>query len=940
MAKIKKKSKKLRGDSKETIIQLEQKLPEVPDRDPCKRPTMHLIKDGKGGYYIVPERRPSKTLLVEQIRKEVDAWRDSGYTRPTGISNTSLRLLEWWFDETHYIDGEEFKFYFCQREAIETIIYLYELKGIKDNAILAEQYMDPQAYADDLFIQRKRIIETAKSERILVRRVPETGQVAQQELPPQDLTRYAVKMATGSGKTLVMALLAVWSYFHRKYEKDSPLSKTFLIIAPNVIVFERLRLDFENGTIFTKYPMLPPEWKHDWQMTCIMRGESRKSSTEGTLYLTNIHQLYEDKNDKDYNGNPVQKLLGSPPKADVGSWEEDILERIKKHDELLIMNDEAHHVHDVDLEWYKVIMGLHENLKQKHGKGLSLHLDFSATPKDQNGTYFPWIICDYPLAQAIEDRIVKAPLIVHQVDKVDPVKYSRASVAYAEWINTAISRWKEHYEAYGKVKKKPVLFIMAEDTKDADDIYEFLQTKEEFKGNRTLLIHTDKKGEISKKDLKTAREAARSIDLPENKIRAVVSVMMLREGWDVQNVSVILGLRPFTSKANILPEQAVGRGLRLMRGIGPQYVQIVELIGTQAFEDFVRGLEVEGVGVGTTTTPPPIGAHIYPVKIKNNYDIEIPVLTPSHTRIFEGLSSFDLSTLKKNPMNLTIKDGTITKVELIETVTQKKVGQKQVVIDTGIPESREIIAHLTQRIIKEARLEGQFALVVPIVKKYIQEVFFGTLIDLDNESIRRQLSRADIADKIVSTLAAELGKQCTVKTKTEIKSEPIRLMETEGFYWRRDWTECEKTVFNITPCFNDFEKHFAGFLDHANDITKFAKLAESYTRFSIEYLGVRGAIRIYYPDFIAEQNLENGERVMWLIETKGQEDPDVPNKDARAEKWCKEVTKLTGIKWSYLKVAYNRYKNLTKDFTEFPVESYKEFNEILLKIEPDEESIL
>jgi type III restriction enzyme len=378
-----------------------------------------------------------------------------------------------------------------------------------------------------------------------------------------------------------------------------------------------------------------------------------------------------------------------------------------------------------------------------------------------------------------------------------------------------------------------------------------------------------------------------------------------------------------------LPEQAVGRGLRLMQDIGPDYIQIVELIGTQAFEDFVRGLEVEGVGVGVTKTPPPLGIHVYPDRIKSIYDIEIPVLTPSHTRQFEGLSLFDISNLPKNPMNLTTKEGMITKVELIETVTQKKVGQKQVVIDTGIPECHEIIAHLTQQIIKEARLEGQFSLVVPIVKKYIQKVFFGTLVDIGHETIRRQLSRADVADKIISILATELGKQCTVKTKTEIRSEPIRLMETEPFYWRRDWTECEKTVFNITPCFNDFEKHFAEFLDQAKDITKFAKLAESYTGFSIEYLGVRGAIRTYYPDFVAEQKFENGKSKMWLIETKGQEDPDVPNKDARAKEWCEQVKELTKMEWDYLKVAYDKYKNITQDFTKFPSRSFNRFLELL-----------
>lgn len=929
MAKKKKSTKRTRKakvTERKSVITLEQKLPEVPDRKPSEKPTMHLVKDGKGGYFIVPNRRPSKTLLVEQIRSEVDAWRESDYTKPEGISQTSLRLLEWWFHEPHFIDNDEFNFYFCQQEAIECIIYLYEVKKIYDNADLAEFFMDPDLYADDLFTERKKILESVKDQRKLVRRVPETDQIAQQDLPPADLTRYAIKMATGSGKTFVMALAIVWSYFHRKYEKDSQLSKSFLIIAPNVIVFERLRIDFENGVIFDKkkYPMIPPEWIHDWQITCIMRGETRKSSSEGTLYLTNIHQLYPNREANELD-HPVERLLGPKLKGEVGSWEEDIKKSVKKHDELIIINDEAHHVHDPDLQWSRVIMDLHENLKSKTGKGLALHLDFSATPKDQNGTYYPWIICDYPLAQAIEDRIVKAPLIVHQIDKSDPEKYTRASVAYADWINTAISRWKEHYEAYGKVKKKPVLFIMAENTRDADDIYGFLQSKEEFKGKRTLLIHTDKTGDVSTKDLDIAREAARSIDKPENKIRAVVSVMMLREGWDVQNVSVILGLRPFTSKAHILPEQAVGRGLRLMKGIGPQYIQVVELIGTQAFEEFIRGLEVEGVGVGLTRTVPPLGQHVYPVKIKSEYDIAFPVLNPAHKRSFEGLNTFDVTKLDKNPLDITITDGKISRVDLIDTVTQKKVGQKQVTIDTGYPESFVILQHLTNNVIKEARLDGQFASVLPVVKKYIQEIFFGTLVNLDNETIRRKLSGAKVSQTIVSSLANALGKHCTIRSEEEIKVEEIHLIEIDDFYWKRGWLECEKTVFNITPYFNDFERHFAEFLDQAEDITKFAKLAESYTVFSLTYLGVRGALRKYYPDFVAEQKVSKGRSVMWLIETKGQEDPDVPNKDAAAFDWCDRVTNVTGQEWRYMKVPYKIYHDMTKEYTRMPAGSFGEF---------------
>lgn len=713
------------------------------------------------------------------------------------------------------------------------------------------------------------------------------------------------------------------------------------MIAPNIIVFERLREDFENGKIFGDWDLIPPEWQHDWQMSFILRGESRKSTTEGTLYLTNIHQLYEDKgnNQKD---DPVNRLLGPKPKEATGSWEEDILERVRKHKELIIINDEAHHVHDTDLEWYKVILNLHENLKQKFGARLSLQLDFTATPKDQNGTFFPWIICDYPLAQAIEDRIVKAPLIVHKTDRADPDKYSKASVAYAEWINIAISRWQEHFEAYSKVGKRPVLFIMAENTRDADDIFDFLKGKAEFKGaGQLLLIHTDKTGDVSKKDLETAREAARSIDLAKNKIRAIVSVMMLREGWDVRNVSVILGLRPFSAKANILPEQAVGRGLRLMKGIGPDYIQIVEIIGTQKFEEFVKNLEVEGVGVGITKDPPPLGVHIYPMKIKADYNIEIPILTPVHTREFKGLDDSVIKELPANPKGLTPAAAGGVKVKLVETITQKTVAQKQVTIDTGLPEINEILTHLTIRICKEARIDGQFALVYPIVRKYVRGIFFGQEVELDTEQIRRLLSQAANRDYIISTLAKAIGDKSISKIKSSIKAEPLSLLELDGFYWRRDWwCELDKTIFNVTPCFNTFEKHFAQFLEQACDIERFAKLAESYTKFSIEYLNHKGAISSYYPDFVAAQKAKDGKTVMWLIETKGWEQADVPLKDARAVEWCRDASKLTGTNWKYLKVKYTDYIAMTADLSKWPSSSFGAFLDRLTKDEKKVQELL
>src|SRR5262249_43262632 len=145
-----------------------------------------------------------------------------------------------------------------------------------------------------------------------------------------------------------------------------------------------------------------------------------------------------------------------------------------------------------------------------------------------------------------------------------------------------------------------------------------------------------KSGEVSKKDLDTARTAVRGVDNPQNPIHAIVSVLMLREGWDVQNVTVVVGLRPYTAKANILPEQAIGRGLRLMfRELTMDYTERVDIIGNQKFLDFVDYLEkLEELQLDTFE----LGKEklriltIMPLENRKQFDIGLPVLTPTLVR--------------------------------------------------------------------------------------------------------------------------------------------------------------------------------------------------------------------------------------------------------------------------------------------------------------------
>jgi type III restriction enzyme len=322
-------------------------------------------------------------------------------------------------------------------------------------------------------------------------------------------------------------------------------------------------------------------------------------------------------------------VLGTKPPAKKLEVEDFDKRIIARGGPIVVLNDEAHHTHDEESEWNRVIRRLGADVP----KGLAAQMDFSATPRHSKGALFTWTVYDYPLKQAIIDNIVKQPIkgIATGISE-RPSKF--ASTRYQAYLTAGVERWREYRDQLGPLGKKPILFVMMNDTSEADDVGDWLRTKypSEFGGDKLLIIHTDKTGEVSKKDLEKARELARKVDEEESPINCIVSVMMLREGWDVQNVTVVVGLRPYTSKANILPEQTIGRGLRLMfRDMATTYRERVDVIGNKAFIKFVEQLErdedmqLETFQVGKDRLQI---ITIMPDPAKMDKDIAVPVLSP------------------------------------------------------------------------------------------------------------------------------------------------------------------------------------------------------------------------------------------------------------------------------------------------------------------------
>lgn len=814
---------------------------------------------------------------VPLLRQKVAEWREREYKGATDVTRT---LLRWWFANDHRLpDGRLFAYHQSQREAIETLIYAYEVARVRTRQGLLERF----ARAGE-----------------------------QISLPPEDdFARYCTKMATGSGKTKVMSLAVVWHYWNAVMGgNDDEYARTFLIVAPNVIVLERLKTDFSGGRVFQVDPVMPPHLRYLWDVETMVRGDGERAHSEGLVLLTNIQQLY-DRPGKANGDEPDALAAVLGPKGPPARGESaDFLDAIaNRSGQLLVVNDEAHHTHDEGSKWNEVIRTLHA------ATPIASQLDFSATPRFQKGALFPWTISDYPLKQAIIDGVVKRPY--KGVADIPEVASEYASIKYRGFLTAAVHRWREYRDQLGDVGKRPLLFVMLNSTDEADDVGDYLRTTfpEDFAGDRTLVIHTKSDGEIKEKDLDQARKVAREVDDPSCPVNAIVSVLMLREGWDVQNVTVVVGLRPYSAKANILPEQTIGRGLRLMfRGQGLGYRERVDIIGNKAFLDFVEDLErLEELELGTFQ----VGKDklkiltIQPVlPDKRAFDIAIPQLSPVLQRkksLAEEIEGVDVRrflcpSLPKRPGDEAERQ---FRYEGYDFITLEREFEREYSIPAP-QTAQEVIGYHARMIAKDLKLPSQFHVLVPKVREFFEVKAFGEPTNLDDPAIIEAMSRAPVAYMVKRLFTNALRNKIVEELEPSLLSEPRRLSETLPFpFSNPNAVEGRKCVLNYAPCTNDFERQFARFLDGAGDVVAWCKVPDSF-KFSIEYTDHNASLRYYYPDFVVIADNE----MRWIVETKGAETVEVAYKDRAARLWCENATVLTGTMWEYIKVPQKDFYDL------------------------------
>jgi len=530
------------------------------------RPESHSLDDP--GIFV-------ELLLVNKIRPRVKAWRAAGYPGVTGITK---RLLEHWYEPPA---REDRRLFFCQLESVETLIWLTEAPPADRQGIDIPSDHGP-------------------------------------------FTRLCSKMATGSGKTISMAMLIAWQVLNKvTYPQDKRFSKNVFVVAPGLTVKNRLQvLQPGPGSFYDEFNLVPAGFADKLR--------------QGRVLIRNWHTLMPQ---DPYAGPRVMK---KGPQSDE-AFTREVLKELASVSNLLVINDEAHHAWRVPpkttvkgiskdeieeaTQWVGGLDRIHKT------RGILTCLDFTATPFVPTGkqsgeeTLFGWIVSDFGLNDAIESGLVKTPRVVVRDDGQLTADYksrlyhiymdrevhddlSRKAHEYVPLPDLVINaytllgkdwlEWRKRWEGRG-FKTPPVMITVANRTETAARVHYALTHGKfliEELADPERILHIDSKvleeaeardeeleisaanggenGEetddenekpkkkLSKKDL--GELLRRQVDTvgqagkSGERIQKVISVGMLSEGWDAKTVTHIMGLRAFTSQ--LLCEQVVGRGLR------------------------------------------------------------------------------------------------------------------------------------------------------------------------------------------------------------------------------------------------------------------------------------------------------------------------------------------------------------------------------------------
>ncbi len=883
--------------------------------------------------------------LAAALEDEVRAWADQGWQ---GVTQTTYELLAYWFNRGEETDE---KFHECQRRAVETIIYCHEVLGIETLKQAFEKFA-PEALA----------ASAALSEEV-------------QSLP---FAKYCLKMATGTGKTWVLAALLVWQYFNAlNNERPGKYSAHFLLVAPGHEVLNRL-LDMFLGKHDPKtgnrdksksdfeQPLFMPEgerFRNRFHLQVLEPADIRPNFTppdEPFVYITNWQQFRLNE-----SSNLWDQLTGADveeqPRGEI------IADFLLEYLDLIIFNDEAHHVHGAkiakgeELVWRKFLTVLYGRMAEKRGgeKGAFLQIDFSATPfygSAEKKEYFPHIVYDFDLVEAMRAMLVKQifleerqGMMGEKMDDLD-VRAERAEadsehrrgqvigVSVSQKLLLDIGRKKTEQIAIEfrekGLDKKPVLFVLAENTEVADLVAEHLANLTDERGrnyrNQILVIHSDKKGEMSDKDWEKYRQQLESLDEPEeiNPIRVVVSVLMLREGFDTQNVAVVVVLR--SAEADLLLEQIVGRGVRLMF---PEYkypeladlkrearedvmrkrapknsLDFLFVVEHPKFRSFYEELQKQGYAIGigdssgTGTTGDLVLSEATPERIKK-YDLSWPIQVYEQSPKFD-FSAIDISGLPKYSIPFETLKKQLSQIAITETHAETGGKIKTWKLDNKYFDYAHFLRQATMAVASERGahiLTGKMADITGIIDEYVSKYIFGGEIDFQKSENYTVLNYAPLFDFAVGSLKRILLDGLGA-IQYEVRAGKVgRLSDVKKIYVRESLSvPVERCIYPLSAYSRrgeGFEKKFMEeTLDKSAEVEAFGKIQQRKHPLNISYRDKDGIKRDYFPDFIIKTKDK-----MYIVETKAEDEMQkaegneknlIVLKARAAVSWCKTANQV------------------------------------------------
>ena len=882
-------------------------------RETDRRPAGYLIASGNSKTFDDPGVFV-EIPLVNQIRPRVKVWRDAGYP---GVTAITKRLLEHWTDPEEF---ENRRFFFCQLEAAETLIWL---------------------------------AEAPSSEKVGID-VPGDGGA---------FRRLCAKMATGTGKTVVMAMVIAWQFLNKvTYPQDTRFAKNVLVVAPGLTVRSRLAV------------LEPSHAENYYEAFRIVPPPLLDRLRQGRVIVRNWHVLNWETEEQITKKRSVDKRGAKSDEAYV----RDVLGDMARAKNLLVINDEAHHAWRVPAE--SKVKGvakadLDEATKWVGGldrihraRGILTCYDFSATPfapsgkKSSDEALFDWIVSDFGLNDAIESGLVKTPRVVVRDDAVPDAKTYRSRLYHIyndPEVKDDLNRkaqaheplpdlvvngyyllgydWREAAREWrnAKIKTPPVLITVANRTETAARVKHAFDRKRIFidelcDDERTLHIDSRvlKRAEESEEPIAqiasngdddsgrklTAAERAERLRLivdtigkqgqPGEQVQNVISVGMLSEGWDAKTVTHIMGLRAFTSQ--LLCEQVVGRGLRrtsyeVNEGSGmfePEYVNIFGVPFT-----FLPHESDES----TAPKPPASKTPIEPVAEKAALEIRWPnVVRIEH--VYRNRLSLDWERVELLELNAA---DTAQVAELAPIVDGKPDVSKVSSIDLE-DLARE---YRTQKIVFETASEvfdlmqvswsgDRVSLIAQLVKLIEQFVRSDKLLITPplfyQDDLARRLIITLNMTKVVQHIRDVLRHENVERIEPVFdRDHPIRSTANMAtWYTGKPCHPADRSHINMCVYDSTWEASEAFELDRNPLVDAWVK--NDHLGFEVLYV-YRGVVRKYRPDFIIR--LKTGG--MLVLETKGQRDTQSDSKRRALEQWTRAVNQHGGFgRWSS-DISYN-----------------------------------